>query len=119
MARVVEAAPIELTLPPSVAVGDVGGDALVVAVDARSSAELRALVEPLAAGTEVVVVAPIAREGGRAWIGRALALARRVRAVPLEDVCDPLRQAGVVDVRVLDVTGALGLAVVTGRVSPR
>lgn len=119
MARVVQVAPIELTLPPSVAVAEGSGDALVVAVDARSSAELRTFVEPLAAGTDVVVVAPISREGGRAWIGWAVSLARRVRALPLEDVCDPLRQAGVVDVRVLDVTGSLGLAVVSGRVSPR
>jgi hypothetical protein len=89
----------------------------LAAIDARTATELPALLATLASGVEVLVVAPVGREGGRAWLGWAMSLARRVHPLPLEHVCDALRHAGVVDVRVLDVEGPLGIVVVRGCVA--
>jgi hypothetical protein len=46
-----------------------------------------------------------------------LARAKRLRPVSLEDACDALRHAGVVDVRVRRVDGALPIVVVSGTTS--
>lgn len=114
--RVARAANIAFTLPASLVEDEAGVAARVAVVDEQT---LEATVGPLLAGApgevRVVVVAPISREGGRGLASRLSTRVRRLTPVDLEDVCEALRHASVIDVRVVDVDGPLGLAVLTGR----
>ena len=111
---VVRASRIELTLPagatetnePSIA------DTVVMSFDAVSVAEAAARVASFPAHRTIACALPIARAGVVSW---ALARARRLQPVELEDACDALRHAGVIDVRVTSLPGSLPIAVVTGR----
>ncbi len=112
----VRAATIAVTLPPSTVEDEAGMDGRLAIVDEKSlAATLPALVADAPGGVPVVVVLPLRREGGRGLVGRISARARRLGQVELTSACDALRREGVVGVRVLDVEGALGLAVLSGR----
>jgi hypothetical protein len=114
--RVVRAAKIPVALPASVVEDEAGLAARMAVVDAQT---LRTTLGPLLAsappGLRVVIVTPLARPGGRGLVGRLTASARRLAPTELVDACEALRHSGVVEVRVIDVAGALGLAVLSGR----
>src|SRR5690606_38925955 len=74
--------------------------ALVAELDARGP---RALVEAAAArvrpGGVIAIAAPTERAGLEGMRGRVLGVLRRRRPVPLEDLCEAMLLAGLVDVR--------------------
>ncbi|AKF09240.1 hypothetical protein [Sandaracinus amylolyticus] len=77
-----------------------------------ASAAVRACVRE---GGVIAMVLPVERAGLRAFTQRALgAFDATRRARPLEEACGALLSAGVAPVKVIDVKGALGEAVVHG-----
>lgn len=113
-ALVVRAVRIELTLPPGIVEAAPGEDvdALVAAIDATTIDAAASQLGALAGGKALAWVMPVARAGVLGW---AFARARRLGPVVLEDVCDTLRRAGVIDVRVAEIDGRLPLVLVSGR----
>jgi hypothetical protein len=110
-ACVVRASRLEIVLPAGVTeVAD--AETEITALDAASLAEAIGRAAALPAGRRLVWAMPLAAPGVVGW---ALARARRVQPVALEDACDGLRRAGVVDVRVVRVDGALATVVISGR----
>lgn len=112
-ARVLRAARLVLTLPPGLveAAGDEGCDLFAAAIDAASLADAVARVATLPGQVRIAWAMPVARPGLAGWL---LARARRLRPVVLEDACDALRRAGVVDLRVTTVQGSLPIVVLSG-----
>ena len=116
--RVTRAAKIAVALPTSFVEDETGLDARMAVVDATSlEAALPPLLASAAPGVRVVVVAPVARSGGRGLVSKVATGARRLTPAQLVDACEALRHSGVIGVRVVDVAGALGLAVLSGRTS--
>ncbi len=115
-ARVLRAAPIELPLPPAVtpAGEGEGASATIATLDASSIESFAAGLGGAASTERLIVVAPVADQG---LLGHVLSRTRRLRPVAIERVCTLLRHAGVVDLRVTQVPGALRLAIVTGSAS--
>lgn len=111
---VVRASRIELTLPAGVTetTEPLLADTVWMSLDAASLADGAAHVAALPADRTLAWAFPVARPGVVPW---ALARARRLQPLALEDACDALRHAGVIDVRVTSLPGSLPIAVVTGR----
>jgi hypothetical protein len=97
-----------------VATTDEAFDVWLATLDASSldaaAAELAAMNE-----TRVAWIVPIAGSGARGAFSWMLARSKKLRPIALEAVCDVLRHAGVVDVRVVRMEGSSGLALVHGR----
>jgi len=87
-------------------------DATLMTLDASSLGQGATHVAQLPAHHRVAWAFPLARPGVMVW---ALSRARRLQPVQLEDACDALRHAGVVDVRVTMLEGILPIALLTGR----
>lgn len=108
------ACPLTVTLPSGLAEAAVDEpvDAVVTAMDAASLEAAEAQLDAIAKPTSIAWVMPIVRPGVVGW---ALARARRLGPVPLEDACDALRRRGVVDVQITEVEGRLPIVVLSGR----
>jgi hypothetical protein len=86
--------------------------ALPTPIDAATLADAAATIATMLPETTIAWSMPIVAPGMLRW---ALARMRRVRPVQLEDACEALRHAGVLDVRVTTIEGALPSVVLTGR----
>ncbi|MCB9593171.1 MAG: hypothetical protein H6719_10600 [Sandaracinaceae bacterium] len=69
-------------------------------------------------GGTVAFVVPIPRDGWRGARSAVLAMLRRQRPVPLEELCGALLMGKLVDVRVRPIEGAGGYAIVSAEVPP-
>lgn len=116
-ATVLRASKLPLVLPPGIVevpAGEPGYDVHLAVLDAATLADAATALAAMPAGQRVAWAMPVARPGVVAWIASR---ARGVGPVLLEDACDALRRAGVVDVRVTETAGALPAVVVTGLTS--
>ena len=91
--------------------------ALVAEIDERGP---RALVEgaaaPVRPGGVVAIAAPPPRAGLEGVRDRVLGVLRRRRPIPLEELCEAMLLAGLVDVRAKELESAAGLSLVWARV---
>jgi hypothetical protein len=108
---------IDLALPTGVAEAREGEptDALIAAVDGSSLAAAAAEVVPGERMLRIAWVVAVTQRGARGVWSWMFSRARRLRPIALEDACDALRRAGVVELRVVAIEGSLGLALVHGR----
>ncbi len=116
-ALVLRASRLDVTLPRGIELAreDEPADVMIAALDAASFSDAIARLGIQARPLRIAWVLPIA---GASVVGWVVARARRLQPVVLEDACDALRHAGVVDVRVTRVHGALPVVVLSGRTSP-
>jgi hypothetical protein len=115
-ARVVRAVRIAVALPPSFREDEAGADARIAVVDGKTlAATLGPLLDGAAADVRVVIVTPLASHGGRGFVSSIRASLRRLTPIARVEACEALRHLGVIRVRVTEVPGSLGLAVLSGR----
>ena len=113
--RVLRTSRLSLALPASWVESETGSVVIAGADRATLGDAVEALAAAASADVLVALVVPLSRDGAAGVLARTAAWVRRVAPVAMEDACAALRHAGVVSVRVIDVAGVLGLAVIVGR----
>ena len=112
---------LEITPPPGLAVAREGesSEVHIASVDASGLPSALLSLRVMPNGGRIAWALPVAREGARGALAWIISRSRRLRPIALEDACDALRRAGVVDLRVTTIDGSAGLAVLSGRICPR